>query len=165
MWKKRYTHSLPLASLDCSSSTGRNYVIQNVSTGDQERQVVTLLEGNVLGVTKWQGEFVTEKMFKIEPCSDHAEDYVVSAYGTEKPPMQWVVNDSPSLQVKAYPCDGGGGGDFGEEERLRPRFKKWRFAFQEVSPPGSKKYRIMSKDEDLEYEGNNCLELGPVTES
>ncbi|CAL8117860.1 unnamed protein product [Orchesella dallaii] len=99
------------------------------------RQVITLLPENRLGVTTWQGEFAGDKMFKIETCS---------AYNSE-PKIQWVVNNS-TLEANVYPNSTG-------DERRRPTDRRWRFRFEEIQ--GSKKYFITSQEEDLT--GNNCL--------
>lgn len=146
----------PLAPLE----SGENYVIRNASDENQELLVVTLLDGDMLGVTQWEQQLVPAKTFKVEHCCDRPEECVVSTYGPAKPPKQWVVSsDNASLQAKVYPCSEEG--DCRDEARLRPQSKKWRFKFEEVNPPGSNKYVIMSKDEELEFDSKNCLQLGP----
>lgn len=154
MWKKRYIAALPLVSLD--RSRGGNYVIQNAGFPDTDRRVITVLDdGNRLGVDAWHNEFVSDKMFKIEPCSDRAEDCVISTYGSSS--KQWFVENGggtgpATLETKSYPKS--------TDERLRPPLKQWRFAFEEVNPLGSKKYRIISRDEELEDDGRIYLRIG-----
>ncbi|CAL8117862.1 unnamed protein product [Orchesella dallaii] len=144
MWWKKKAAEFPLSNLD---PDGSNYVIQHVDPEmSTNRQVITLLPGNQLGVTTWQGEFAGEKMFKIEPCSDHPEEWILTAYNSE-PKIQWVVNNA-TLEAKVYPNSTG-------DERRRPPYKQWRFRLEEVGRQGSKKYFIISQDEDLT--GNNCL--------
>ncbi|ODM94508.1 hypothetical protein Ocin01_12181 [Orchesella cincta] len=146
-WKKKQqvvAAEFPLSNLDPG---GVNYLIQNADTEmSTNRQVITLLSGNRLGVMTWQGEFAGEKMFKIEQCSDYPEDWILTAYNSETQ-LQWVVNNS-TLEARTYPNNSG-------DERRRPPFKQWRFCFEEVGRAGSKKFLIISKDEDLQ--GNNCL--------
>lgn len=155
MWKKQYAQALPLAALNYSSP--KNYVIQNVNSGKRpgsDALVLSLLGGRYLGVSSWRGEPAPDKMFSIEPCSDTGGvDCVISAYGGSSSTKLQVVflPGSNSLEVRAYPT--------GNEERLRPPLKQWRFSFEEVGPPGLKKYRIRCMDEELG--GANCLYLSP----
>lgn len=158
MWKKKYIQALPLASLD--RVNGGNYVIQSSGFPETDRHVIALMDGgNRLGLEMWHNDFVNEKMFKLEPCTDHPGDWIITSYGSKE--KQWIVeNNEPdkpaTLETKAYPN--------GSDERLRPPLRQWRFTFEDANPLGSKKYRIVSKDEDLEDAGMNYLQVGAPNE-
>lgn len=158
MWKKKYSQALPLASLD--RVNGGNYVIQNADCPSTHRNVISLIDGgNRLGVEAWDNNFSSDKMFKVQPCSDHSADWIISAYGSED--KQWIVEygelDKPAtLNLMAYPNR--------NDEKLRPSSMQWRFTFEDVHSFGSKKYRIVSNDPDLDDNGMNYLQFGGPNE-